>query len=85
MAEIVVNFNSVQGKVKPMHAVNNGPVRRQRINNFEDYKAARIPFARTHDASVYESYGSEHVVDIQAIFPDFSKNPPRLIFILTSI
>ena len=75
MSKVTVNFGNVQGKVKPMHAVNNGPIRRQRINNFEEYKASGIPFARTHDASFYEGYGSEHVVDIQAIFPDFSKNP----------
>ena len=27
MASISVNFKSRQGKIKPMHAVNNGPIR----------------------------------------------------------
>ena len=41
------------GPVKVMHAVNNGPsVKKpggdQKNGNFEDYKALRIPFARTH-------------------------------------
>ena len=42
------------GAVKPMHAVNNGPsVKKpggdQKNGNFEDYKAARIPFALGSD------------------------------------
>ena len=43
------------GPVKPMHAVNNGPAVQkpggdQLRGNFEEYRAARIPFARTHDS-----------------------------------
>lgn len=61
---------------KPLNAVNNGPhyVRHasdQARSNFDAYKAARIPFARTHDASFYATYGGEHTVDISAIFPNF--------------
>ena len=63
---------------KIMNAVNNGPIHKRHANdqsrsNLEDYKAAGIPYARNHDASFCSSYGSEHTVDISAIFPDFSK------------
>lgn len=74
-----VNFAQECGPVKPMHAVNNGPVYKfaedQRITNIDSYRAAGIPYARTHDASFYATYGGEHTVDIHAIFPDFDKDP----------
>ena len=38
-------------------------------------KAAKIPYARNHDASFCPAYGGEHSVDVHAIFPDFNKNP----------
>ncbi len=75
MSEIRVDFSENIGKIKPMHAVNNGPVYKfapdQRISNLEDYRAAGIPYARTHDASFYSGYGGEHIVDVHAIFPNF--------------
>ena len=67
--EIVVNPGRELGRIKPMNCVNNGPVG----NGFYN-KAARIPYARTHDTSYWLSYGGEHTVDISAIFPDFSKD-----------
>lgn len=68
------------GGFKPMNAVNNGPVYRrhtadQPANNLEAYKAAKIPFARNHDAAFYANYGGEHSVDITAIFPNFDADP----------
>lgn len=78
MINVVVqaDFSQEIGKIKPMHAVNNGPVGNESdgTGNFEAYKNAKIPFARNHDASFYASYGGEHIVDMQAIFPDFSKD-----------
>lgn len=62
------------GKIKPMHAVNNGPViarNDQTTGNGRAYAAARIPYARNHDASFCSSYGGAHTVDITAIFPNF--------------
>ncbi len=64
------------GKFKILNAVNNGPHHRRHANdqfrsNLEPYKAARIPYARNHDAAFYEPYGGEHTVDISAIFPNF--------------
>lgn len=78
MNNIYVDFKKSVGEIKPMHAVNNGPVKRdveQIRENFSTYKAAKIPYARNHDASFYSCYGGEHTVDVHAIFPDFSKNP----------
>lgn len=74
MSEVVLNYNKSIGKMKIMHAVNNGPYvagKDQKRGNQYDYQAARIPYARTHDASFDARYGGEHTVDIHAIFPNF--------------
>ncbi|MBQ7195002.1 MAG: hypothetical protein IJS07_05160 [Bacteroidales bacterium] len=63
------------GPVKNMHAVNNGPVlvkKSQTRSNMESWRAARIPYARTHDTALYAGYGGHHAIDISAIFPDFA-------------
>ena len=89
MSRIEVNFERAIGSIKPMHAVNNGPLKKradQTNSNFDKYKAAGIPFARTHDASFCASYGGEHSVDVWAIFPnpDADENDPASYdFILT--
>lgn len=79
MSKITVDFKTNNGPIKPMHAVNNGPVRQDcelgRKDNFEAYSKARIPYSRTHDASFCAMYGGEHIVDVHAIFPDFNANP----------
>ena len=79
MAIVTVDFTRVQGKVKPMHAVNNGPTKGPRMfpfsGNFDAYREAGIPFARNHDAAFCASYGGEHTVDINAIFPNFDADP----------
>lgn len=78
---IKVNFEKTAGEIKPMNAVNNGPSRAvddlsdQIKSNFIDYKKARIPFARNHDAAHCARYGGEHVVDVAGIFPDFDADP----------
>lgn len=79
MSNITIDFGKSVGKVKPMHAVNNGPVYKfasdQRITNIDSYREAGIPYARTHDASFYATYGGEHTVDVNSIFPDFEADP----------
>ena len=55
-ATVAVDFSAACGPVKPMNAVNNGPVggspdSARHHGNFLEYRAARIPFARTHDAA----------------------------------
>lgn len=78
MSCLTFDFSESAGKMKPMHAVNNGPVYKftsnQRITNIDAFRDAAIPYARTHDASISYDYGGEHVVDINAVFPDFSKD-----------
>ena len=85
MSNIKVDFSKVVGNVKPMHAVNNGPSARTKTiisgnlnpltSNFNAYKDAGIPYARTHDASFFAGYGSEHTIDVYYVFPDFDADP----------
>lgn len=79
MNTVTVDFSKKLGKIKPMHSVNNGPVYKfsadQRITNLDTYKAAGIPYARIHDAAFYSTYGGEHIVDVDNIFTDFSRDP----------
>lgn len=78
MDRITVDFSKNCGVVKPMHSVNNGPVYKfaadQRVTNIHHYRAAGIPYARTHDASFCSTYGGEHIVDVNMIFTDWSKD-----------
>ena len=81
---VTVNPGVEIGPVKDMHAVNNGPsVKKlaaddQMRGNFDDYRALRIPFARTHD-SINCVPGGAHTVDITAVFPNFDadENDPK--------
>ena len=78
MTNISVNFTATTGKIKPMHAVNNGPIRyevEQIRENFTTFQAAEIPYVRTHDASFYSGYGGYHTVDVHVIFPNFDADP----------
>ncbi len=71
---ISIDFGKINGKIKIMHAVNNGPhVSRgdQCRGNQDTYKAARIPYARVHDAAYHSQYGGEHTIDVNSIFPNF--------------
>lgn len=89
MSKIIADLSEHIGRIKPMHAVNNGPAKPrfdQTRGNFEDFAAAGIPFVRNHDASYCADYGGEHTVDICAIFPDFDadvNDPASYDFVLT--
>ena len=75
MTNLHIDFSRTVGPVKPMHAVNNGPVYKfaadQRITNMDAFREAGIPYARNHDAAFCATYGGEHIVDIGNIFPNF--------------
>lgn len=81
---VTIDATVEKSPLKPMNAVNNGPIlpytpdRSELVpingGNLEEFRAARIPFVRTHDAAFNASYGGEHTVDITAIFPDFAKD-----------
>ena len=79
MSNVKIHPNKIIGKMKPMQSVNNGPVGciipSQNRNNFEEYRAARIPYARNHDASEWIDYGGEFAVDVYNLFPDFEADP----------
>ncbi len=71
---VTVDPSRALGPVKPMNAVNNGPVfarSDQSRGNFADFRALRVPYARTHD-SINQMTSNGHTVDISAVFPDFS-------------
>ena len=79
--QTVVTFDVDQeiGRIKMMNAANNGP----KGGNFDDYKALRIPYARTHDTP---HRWNSHTVDIDQIFPDWNanvNNPKSYDFTLT--
>ncbi len=86
MANIKIDLNNTKGFIKPMNAVNNGPTDpgvRASYSNFDTYKAARIPYARNHDASFFTGYGGEHTVDVHRIFRNFDadvNDPDSYIF-----
>ena len=66
------------GQIRPMHAVNNGPSKAkktQSMSNFEDYRDAKIPYARLHDTVGWRGMGGPNLVDVSRIFTDFSKDP----------
>lgn len=79
MNNISVDFAKKCGKIKPMHATNNGPVYKfaadQRVTNLYSFRDAGIPYARNHDAAFYSTYGGEHTVDVAFIFPNFDADP----------
>ena len=64
------------GEFKMLNATNGGPwykrhAKDQFRSNFEDYKAARIPYSRNHDANYCAVYDAPFVHDISALFPNF--------------
>jgi len=74
MSSVKIDFKNILGNIKDMHAVNNGPIvagSDQTRGNHLYYKAAKIPYARNHDAAFDSRYGGEHSVDVHAIFPNF--------------
>ena len=74
MERIFVDLAASRGPVKPMHAVNNGPIRSMSVQcrqNFPEWVEAGIPYARTHDSTLNHGYGGENTVDIDAVFPNF--------------
>jgi hypothetical protein len=90
LARVTVDMTKEIGPIKLMNAVNNGPAVQkpggdQLRGNFEDYKAARIPFARTHD-SINCVSGGAHTCDVNAIFPNFDADetdPKNYDFVFT--
>ena len=91
MTELKIDLSQRGSAIKPMNAVNNGPMQggvRKSYNNFDTYKALNIPYARNHDASFFPGYGWEHTVDVHRIFKNFDadeNDPASYIFEPTDI
>lgn len=89
MKHITVDFEKECGVIKPMHAVNNGPLPRGQVRgskNAQYFLDAHVPFSRNHDAAFCASYGGEHTVDVENIFPNFDadeNDPASYDFALT--
>lgn len=75
MANININFQSIIGKIKPMHAVGQPPFKGGGFGKGHDFspmqilKDAHIPYSRLHD--VGGAFGSNRFVDIPNIFRNF--------------
>ncbi|MBR5307819.1 MAG: hypothetical protein IKU43_03545 [Clostridia bacterium] len=86
MTELRINLAERGSAIKPMNAINNGPMQggvRKSYNNFDTYKALNIPYARNHDAAFFTGYGGEHTVDVHRIFKNFDadeNDPASYIF-----
>ncbi|MBO5051825.1 MAG: hypothetical protein J6D31_06470 [Clostridia bacterium] len=74
MERLQIDFTTEIGKIKPMHATNNGPAGSAVRNTGIDaaFAAAGIPYARNHDAAFYSGYGGENTVDVHRIFRNFA-------------
>ena len=75
-AGVSVDFTRDCGRVKPLHGVNNAPMRVGENPQWE-FAEAGIPYMRTHDTA--GMWGGTHYVDIPNIFPDFDadENDPK--------
>ena len=82
MKQVTVDFSKVTGRIKPMHAINNGPV----AKNMESFREAGFPCCRNHDAAFAAQYGGAHGHDVLNIFPNFDadeNDPANYDFTLT--
>ena len=65
-ASAVFDFATERGAVKPLHGVNNAPVRVDGKRGQDEFKVAGIPYVRTHDTA--GMWGGAHYVDIPNVF-----------------
>ena len=76
METLKFDLSKKYGAFKILNATNGGPWHKRHAqdqwrSNFEDYKAARMPYSRNHDSGVVGTYGGPYSHDITNIFPDF--------------
>lgn len=72
-ATLTADFTRTEGVIKPLHGVNNAPMRLNDV--IPEFKEAGIPFVRTHDTAAM--WGGTHYVDVPNIFPDFDADPEK--------
>lgn len=68
-----IDFKSRIGRIKPMHSINNVPLRGADDAMFHYVGEAGIPFSRLHDTG--GAYGGGRFVDISNIFRNFDADP----------
>ncbi len=73
---VSIDPSVILGVIKPHNAVNCGPCNPNSAQG-KAYKAANIPFARTHDMNHSWTYGGPYVIDISAIFPNFDADETK--------
>lgn len=66
-----VDFTKDLGPMKPLHGINNSPVRYG--EPIKELKEAGIPYCRLHDTA--GAFGGTHFVDIPNVFPNFDADP----------
>ncbi|MBQ9086096.1 MAG: hypothetical protein IJY47_02795 [Clostridia bacterium] len=65
-----VDFDKKCGKIKPMHAVNNGPTFPYDFyGQYQKMTDAAVPYARLHDTG--GAFGGARYVDVANVFPNF--------------
>ena len=73
MKQITIHTQKVLRRIKPMHGVGGGPLTDNfTYNAVEEFRAAGIPYCRTHD--IEYPFGSGEFVDIHCIFPDLTRD-----------
>lgn len=72
MQTIRVNLDTCNGRIKPLHGVNNGPLHMRGFWDLSDYyRELGIPHVRLHD----QDYPNSRVIDIPQLFPDAAADP----------
>jgi hypothetical protein len=72
MSDIDIDCSKSQGRIKPLHGVNNGPVCYGSLVDVSAYyKELGVPYARLHDPN----WPHPREVDIPQIFPNFDADP----------
>lgn len=66
-----IDWNVTCGKIKPLHGVNNSPVRNN--GDYPEFREGGFPFMRTHDTS--GAFGGNVYIDIPNIFRNFDADP----------
>lgn len=70
MKQVHVDFSNIQGVIKPLHGVNNGPESWMFTYDTSRWICnASVPYSRLHDTE--GPYGAGHFVDVPCIFKDF--------------
>ncbi len=83
--KIAVDFSRKTGEIKPVHGVNNSPVR-LRDEKIPEFEEAGIPYVRTHDTG--GAYGGGVFIDVPNIFRNFdadADDPASYDFVFTDV